>query len=261
MLSNDTGSLLENSGNGTCVTRKFRFQLVAILMILVGLFSNHHLVSAQQIYVTQVDPNVKYRMGPNGPIFSRPVDGEYLPIRTIMPQYPPRAQQRGISGWNLISFSVNEDGSVDVDSIVVIDSVPPDIFDSSSIRAVAQYEFQPPTVNGVEVGIRGIQHYFRYVFPETKLINRDYLPLNHITPKYPLAARKENLEGAVLVEFTITKQGKPAGIVILDRSPSNIFNESAINAAERLRFSPRIMDGEPVAAEGAQYRFSFKLDD
>ena len=72
---------------------------------------------------------------------------------------------------------------------------------------------------------------------------------------------ENNVEGHVLVEFTVTKEGLPRGIVILDRSPSNIFNTSAVNAAERFRFDPRIMDGKPVEAEGAQYLFTFERDD
>lgn len=243
-------------------TNKFKYKLLAMLVMLVGLFSNLHLISAQSTsaYVSQHPQILVRNVKPHG-------DPNYWPIVEVAPQYPAGAQQRGIEGWNLVSFSVNEDGNVDADSIVVVDSEPSGIFDRSSIRAVGQLKFRPAIsrVNGAKVGISGIQYFFRYeldgsVFAgqETNLINREYLPLNYITPQYPLEANEENVEGYVLVEFTVTNQGMPSGIVILDRSPSDIFNASAINAAERFRFDPRIVDGEPVDAEGARYLFSFK---
>lgn len=254
--------------NNSSATRKARFQPLAILMILLGLFSNLHFISAQSVSDTQVVQHAEVRIGADKSVIFIPGDSNYSPIRIGAPQYPIRAQQRGISGWNLVTFSVNEDGNVDADSIVVVDSEPAGVFDSSSIRTVAQLQFRSPRVDGTKVDVNWMRYLFRYesdqrtlAGQEPKLVNREYLPLNYITPQFPLAASKENVEGYVLVEFTITNQGKPSGIVILDRSPSNIFNESAINAAERLRFSPRIMDGEPVEAEGAQYLFSFKPSD
>ncbi len=87
------------------------------------------------------------------------------------------------------------------------------------------------------------------------------MPLNHITPQYPISARQQKIEGYVLVEFTVTREGVPFGIVILDRSPSDIFNASAINTAERFRFRPRVENGTPVEAQGAQFLFNYKLDD
>ena len=254
--------VLEGSVNNASVIRKFRSQLIALFIILVSLFSDLHLISAQSVFIVQVGPGTEFTVDANGYLTSfTSVRGNSVPLRTITPQYPARARQRGISGWNLVSFAVNEEGNVDEDSIVIINSAPPEIFDSSTIRAVVQFKFQPPTVNGARVGIQEIQYIFSYRFPETNQVNREYQPLNYITPEYPLTARKENIEGYVLVEFTVTNQGMPAGIVILDRSPSDIFNASAVNAAERFRFDPRVMDGQPVEAVGVQYLFNFKPGD
>jgi|TARA_B110001454_G_scaffold85568_1_gene82204 protein TonB len=89
-------------------------------------------------------------------------DGDYLPLVAIAPQYPTRAAQRGIQGWCLVSFSVNGQGSVVEDSIVVTDAEPPNIFDRSSLRAAARFKFQPRVVDGQGVRVDDVQYLFRY---------------------------------------------------------------------------------------------------
>ena len=113
--------ILEGSVNNAA-TDKFRFQLIATFMILTGLLSNLHVISAQSANVGEiiigVDGDVSSNLGPNN----------YQLIRIVAPQYPVRALQRQITGWNLISFSVDDEGNVDTDTIVVIDSEPSGIF-------------------------------------------------------------------------------------------------------------------------------------
>lgn len=87
-------------------------------------------------------------------------DADYLPIVTIAPQYPQRALQRGIEGWCLVSFTVNENGGVE--DPVVVDADPPNIFDSSSLRAVTRFKFNPKMENGKPVRTTGVQYVFRY---------------------------------------------------------------------------------------------------
>lgn len=93
-------------------------------------------------------------------------DGDFLPLVAIAPQYPPRAAQRGIEGWCLVSFTVDGLGNVTEDSIVVVDSEPPNIFDRSSIRAAARFKFQPRVVNGEGVEVPDVQYVFRYELEE-----------------------------------------------------------------------------------------------
>jgi len=236
-------------------------------MILASLINTLQMISAQSV-AALTEPTAEITIAVSGSVRTDLGRNANQLLGIVAPEYPVRAQQRRITGWSLVRFSVDEYGFVDAGSIVVVDSEPSGMFDAASIRSASQFEFRPRIVNGAEVGVSGLQYVFRYVWGERASVvrprnarNRDYLPLNLITPEYPLAAKEENIEGYVLVEFTVTKQGLPRGIVILDRSPSNIFNAAAISAAERFRFDPRIMDGEPVEAEGAQYLFTFEQDD
>jgi TonB family protein len=255
--------------NIASVANKDGIQLVANLMIFAGLFVYAQSVWAQSASVNQSaqsDSGI-ITISARGTVSSNLGRNENELLGIVAPEYPVRARQRRVDGWVLVSFSVNEDGKVDAESIVVVDSEPSGIFERASIRSASQFEFRPRIVDGTAVGVNGLQYVFSYLMDERVSValprdarNRDYLPLNYITPRYPSVAMEENVEGYVLVEFTVTKEGLPRGVVILDRSPSSIFNASAVNAAERFRFDPRIVDGNPAEAEGAQYLFTFEPD-
>lgn len=89
-------------------------------------------------------------------------DQELLPLVAIAPQYPTRAAQRGIEGWALVSFTVASTGRVIEDTIVVVDAEPAQMFDRSSVRAAARFEFEPRIRSGRAVDVEGVQYVFRY---------------------------------------------------------------------------------------------------
>ncbi len=89
-------------------------------------------------------------------------DGDYLPLVQIAAQYPARAISRDIEGWCLVSFTVDGQGNVVEDSIVVLDSEPPEIFDRNSVRAALRLKFQPRVTDGVGVEVAGVQYLFRF---------------------------------------------------------------------------------------------------
>ena len=53
----------------------------------------------------------------------------------------------------------------------------------------------------------------------------------------------------------------PDSISIVDADPPNIFNRSAIRAAVRFKFQPRVQGGEGVDVPGVQYLFRWTLED
>lgn len=93
-------------------------------------------------------------------------DSEMLPIVTIEPQYPQRAASRGIEGWCLVSFTVTAQGTVDENSIQVVDADPENIFDSSSRRAVSRFKFNPRVQDGEAVAVPDVRYLFRYNLAE-----------------------------------------------------------------------------------------------
>ncbi|MGR2740073.1 energy transducer TonB [Billgrantia sp. Q4P2] len=77
-----------------------------------------------------------------------PVDvGEIAPTSRVPPEYPSRAQRRGLEGHVELQFLIRPDGSVDRSSIRVLESQPRNVFDSAAEQAVARWQFAP--ANGV----------------------------------------------------------------------------------------------------------------
>ena len=84
-----------------------------------------------------------------------PVDGDALAIVRVLPRYPSRALSRGIEGWVLLEFAINELGQA-VDPQVV-DADPKGTFDRAAVSAVKRWKYRPMIEDGkpaVRPGVR-----------------------------------------------------------------------------------------------------------
>lgn len=82
-------------------------------------------------------------------------DGDAVPMVRVPPQYPERAQQRGIEGRVLIEFTISKSGSVKDAKVVAAE--PPNIFNKAAIKAVLQWKYNPKIVNGTAVEQTGVR--------------------------------------------------------------------------------------------------------
>ena len=87
-------------------------------------------------------------------------EGDLLPYLTIQPTYPQRALARGIEGWVIVEFVVDELGRVLEPR--VIDAQPLKIFDREALKAVLRYKYKPRVVNGQPQMVNGVRQ--RIVF-------------------------------------------------------------------------------------------------
>ncbi|MFT7131620.1 MAG: protein TonB [Cyclobacteriaceae bacterium] len=104
----------------------------------------------------------------------------------------------------------------------------------------------------------------------------DYLPIVKVQPQYPRRALQRGMEGWVIVEFTVTAQGTVKNAMVVNNcgwvknarvegecvdSPNSVFDRAAQNAAEKFKYKPKVVDGEPVETAGVQNKISFQLAD
>ena len=87
----------------------------------------------------------------------------------------------------------------------------------------------------------------------------EYMPIVQVAPQYPRRAAERGLEGFVLLEFVVTRQGTVRDPVVVESSNS-IFDRAAIDAVQRFRYRPRVIDGEPVEVSGVRFRITFNLE-
>ena len=89
----------------------------------------------------------------------------------------------------------------------------------------------------------------------------EMLPLVNIQPTYPTRAAQRGIEGWCQVAFTVTETGGVRDIRVVDADPPGMFDQASIRAAERFRFQPRVVNGQPVEVPNVQYVFRFQLED
>jgi|GEM_PF-1682837 len=89
-----------------------------------------------------------------------------------------------------------------------------------------------------------------------------YLPLVSIRPRYPEPAARDGIEGWALVSFTVNEEGRVIAdtITVQDAEPANIFDQAAIQAAQRFLYNPREQNGVPVSVDDVQYLFRWSLN-
>lgn len=91
----------------------------------------------------------------------------------------------------------------------------------------------------------------------------DYLPLVRVQPQYPRIAQDRGIEGYAVVELTVAADGSvPAESVrIVEAQPAGTFDKTAIKAARKFKYKPKVVNGIAQAVTGVRYRFTFSLAD
>ena len=104
-----------------------------------------------------VNPNLNFKRRRSG-VF---MDGSYVPIFQVPPQYPRIAAERGIEGCVVLKYVVTEVGSVRDPE--VIQSIPQGIFDRAAIRAALRYKYKPLIRDGNAVEVEGVTQRITFV--------------------------------------------------------------------------------------------------
>ena len=80
-------------------------------------------------------------------------DGDAVPMVRVPPQYPERAQQRGIEGRVLIEFTISKSGSVKDAKVIAYE--PSKIFNKAALKAVSPWKYNPKIEDGRAVEQKG----------------------------------------------------------------------------------------------------------
>jgi TonB family protein len=67
-----------------------------------------------------------------------------------------------------------------------------------------------------------------------------------VEPEYPPDAREKKIEGTVTLTLTVDHEGRPQNIQV-KRSVYPSLDQSAVDAARKMRFEPAMKDGQPVS--------------
>jgi len=89
-------------------------------------------------------------------------------------------------------------------------------------------------------------------------IARELTPLVRFPPEYPARAVDNEVEGYVILRFTVTETGSVADPEVLRSEPPGIFDRAAIRAVLRWKYQPQLANGEPISVI-SYTRFTFQL--
>lgn len=170
--------------------------------------------------------------------------------------------------------------------------VPITIFKQPAVDAAMKYRFTPAIENGKPVAVWVVIPFTFKLKPnsaegevatrrevsyihtspsqwaassrDTSIPPPDFVPvekepqiLRQAVPPYPPSALKDHTEGQVILKIWVSPTGMPRQAIIL-KSTDDIFNQPAIDAAMKYRFTPAIMNKMPVSV-WVVIPFSFKL--
>ncbi|HEX7038354.1 MAG TPA: TonB family protein [Pseudomonadales bacterium] len=92
------------------------------------------------------------------------------------------------------------------------------------------------------------------------LSDGDALPIVKVQPVYPRYALTRNIEGYVLVEFTIDTLGRVVDVQVIEARPEGVFEQAALQAAQRFRYKPRVVNGQPTPVSGVRHLLTFEIE-
>lgn len=83
--------------------------------------------------------------------------------------------------------------------------------------------------------------------------------VSRVPPRYPMSAKRRNIEGWVKVRFVVDRKGEVQEIKIVDEQPEGVFGKAVRRCVSRWRFEPGTVGGVAVKTE-AETTIRFELD-
>ena len=214
-----------------------------------------------------------------------------LLLKRVAPIYPPLARQARIQGTVILDIVIGKEG--DVGKMQLFSGHP--MLAPAAIEAVKQWKYRPYEEDGQSVEIKttvqikftmqdtdpvqgvagdapgGLPSQSSYVrvhpcetpadgsAPKRVRVSAPViqgLVLEKVNPDYPEEARRQHVEGSVVMAIEIAKNGAVCDIALISGHP--LLAPTAIDAVRQWRYKPYLLDGERVEVQ-SQAVVSFTL--
>jgi TonB family protein len=204
-----------------------------------------------------------------------PPDSTQLePIKTEKAAYPWEAREKQLQGQVLVKILVSETG--DVANVEVLSGDP--VFADAAVSAVKKWKFKPFIKNGKPVQV-STKLPFNFAFSENVKNVREEKPdpasgrevpkpvsissgvsrgllIHQVSPVYPPAARQARIQGVVILQAKISKEGTIEDLKVISGHAE--LAPAAIAAVQQWRYRPYLLEGNPVEVE-TQIQVNFQL--
>ena len=212
-------------------------------------------------------------------------------VKWVRPVYPAVARAAQIQGRVVLKVTISPDGEVEKADLL---SGHP-ILVAAAIDAVKQWRYQPSTVDGQAAGretdavidfslesrestgdaeaatgaggdappeMSGSTLATPHIAtPQRIRVSQgvaDGLAVKKVIPEYPAEARKERIQGTVLMHAMIDKAGDIVELDLVTGHP--MLAPAAIDAVKQWQYKPYLLNGKPIAVD-TQITVNFTLAD
>ncbi len=183
-------------------------------------------------------------------------------ISKVDPVYPPLAKQAQIQGTVVLSTLIGKDGRVQ--NLKVVSGHP--LLVQAALDAVRNWAYQPTLLNGEPVEVKtSIQVNFALSSDNATTANRLEVSGNaqaaklitQVAPEYPAAAKQGGIEGTVVLEAIVGKDGTVQDVKAVSGPP--VLAQAALDAVKNWVYQPTLLNGEPVEVK-TTIQVNFKLE-
>lgn len=178
-------------------------------------------------------------------------------VHSVEPVYPEDLRAEGIGGDVVLETVVRRDGSVG--KVRVVRSTNRKL-EKPAVVALKQRTYEPALEHGspIELWIATTIEFGGE--PQPRVLEEGVVVpvlLESVDPVYPPAARSGRIEGWVVVQAVINKDGDVSGARVRT-STNRVFDEAALKAVRKRKYEPASRDGKPVAIH-LSIRIDFRL--
>lgn len=187
----------------------------------------------------------------------------------LKPEYPQLAKLAGIQGTVYLKLLIDEKGNV---AKAKIEQGVKDMLDNAALDAAKKAKFSPAILKDKPIKVwvilpvafkldvdkkteepkivsPGIQAPSNLEDPDINtFVQVEKFPklIESAKPEYPEIAKRAGITGKIFVKVLVDKEGTPKKAIVI-KSESELFNQSAIDAALKSKFTPAINKGEAIA--------------
>lgn len=183
-------------------------------------------------------------------------------LKEVRADYPDEAMKKNLEGAVWVQLRVSEEGKVTETKVLKTEA---EVFNEAAVKAGSQWLFKPASLNGKPVAswvtvpfnfklmsAKGPTFKTRVVRgSDAPELQRDSLekgpePIKTVQPSYPDAAKKDKIQGTIWIKVRVDEAGEVADATV-EKSDSNLFESTAIDAVKQWRFKPALSKGKPVS--------------
>jgi TonB family protein len=213
------------------------------------------------------------------------VEMRALRMQQIDPVYPPLAIQGKVQGDVILDAQISPTG--DVQDVLMITGHP--MLRAAAVEAVKQWKYRPYLVNGNAVAVASMVR-LRFTLTEngtvgvvsepaplqtmtpTSLDGTPHVALpqrvrvssgvsqglliSKVAPEYPEDARQAHIQGTVILQVQIDKEGNVVTLELVSGHP--MLAPAAIEAVRQWKYRPYLLNGDAVQVE-TQVQVNFTL--